>query len=51
LRRYILVMKPDTPKKSHQLRVTCKALGAPVLGDALYAGPKAKVWAGATLLI
>lgn len=43
-RLHLIVMKPVTPKKAHQLRVTCKTLGAPVLGDVMYAGAKAKVW-------
>ena len=38
---HMLVMKPVTPKRSHQLRSTCKSLGAPVLGDSTYVGAKA----------
>lgn len=43
----LLVMKPATHchtahNTPHQLRVTCKSLGAPVLGDDVYAGAKAK---------
>ena len=38
---HMLVMKPVTPKRKHQLRATCKHLGAPVLGDATYGGAKA----------
>ena len=36
----LLLMKPLTVK-THQLRVACKSLGAPVLGDATYAGAAA----------
>ena len=33
----LLVMRPLTGR-THQLRVACKSLGAPILGDAAYAG-------------
>ena len=36
----MLVMRPLTGK-THQLRVACKSLGAPILGDASYAGAAA----------
>jgi len=35
----LFILKPKTGK-THQLRVVMKSLGAPILGDALYAGTK-----------
>lgn len=37
----LFILKPNTGR-THQLRVCCKSLGAPILGDMTYAGADAK---------